>query len=79
MSVGKRLVEEMAKAVVDSPEEVQVEEISGMRGTILKLRVAPDNVGQIIGRQGRLANAMRVILGAVSAKEDRWLRLEIME
>lgn len=80
-AVGGRLVEDMAKALVDIPEQVQVQvrEIRGTNVMIFELQVAPNERGQVIGRQGRLADAMRDILAAVSVKEHRWLKLKILE
>lgn len=75
----KQLAEDMAKALVDTPEQVQVGEVEGTRMTIFELRVAPNERGQVIGRQGRLADAMRDILWAAGRKENRRLKLEILE
>jgi predicted RNA-binding protein YlqC (UPF0109 family) len=60
----KDLVEEIAKALVDSPDSVTVKEVQGERVTVLELRVAPDDIGKIIGKQGRTARCIRTILGA---------------
>jgi hypothetical protein len=73
------LVEKMAKALVDNPEEVKVKEVVGTSIIVLELRVAPADLGKVIGRQGRLANAMRCILAAAGMKEKRRLKLEILE
>lgn len=75
----KQLVEDMAKALVDIPEQVQVREVRGTRVTVFELRVASTDIGKIIGRQGRLADAMRHILTAAGTKEHRWFRLEILD
>jgi len=73
------LVEKMAKALVDNPEEVKVKEVVGTSVIVLELRVAPADLGKVIGRQGRLADAMRCILAAAGVKEKRRLKLEILE
>ena len=75
----KQLVEDIAKALVDSPEEVLVREISGEQATILELRVAPGDLGKVIGKQGRTARSIRTLLGAASMKLNRRFTLEILE
>ena len=62
------LVEEIAKALVDNPEEVSVTEIEGEQTTVLELRVAQPDLGKVIGKQGRTARAIRTILGAAGMK-----------
>jgi len=74
----KALIEYMAKALVDDPDSVRVEEIEGTSATIYELRVAPDDMGRVIGKQGRVANAMRVILRAAAARQGRRVTLEIV-
>lgn len=69
----------MAQALVDNPEEVLVSEIEGNQTTVLELQVAKSDLGKIIGKQGRNAQAMRTILGAVSAKIRKRVVLEIVE
>ena len=76
---AKQLVENLAKALVDSPEEVSVNEVSGESSSVIQLKVAKRDLGKIIGKQGRNANAMRRILGAVATKEKKSLVLEILE
>ena len=76
---AKELVENLAKALVDSPEEVVVKEVWGEKASVIQLKVAKDDVGKVIGKQGRNANAMRRILGAAGTKENRSLVLEILE
>jgi hypothetical protein len=76
---AKELVEHLAKALVDSPEEVSVNEVWGERSSVIQLRVAKQDLGKVIGKQGRNANAMRRILGAAATKEKRSLILEILE
>lgn len=75
----KQLVEMMAKALVDKPEEVEVTEIEGEQTTVIELKVAKDDLGKIIGKQGRTARAMRTILGAASTKIRKRSVLEIIE
>ena len=75
----KGLVEEIAKALVDQPEEVSVNEVQGERVTVLELKVAPGDVGKVIGKQGRTARSIRTLLGAAGMKLDRKFNLEILE
>ena len=75
----KELVELMAKALVDQPDQVEVAEVDGEQTTVLELRVAKDDLGKVIGKQGRTAQSMRTILGAVSTKLKKRSVLEILE
>ncbi|MEO7142646.1 MAG: KH domain-containing protein [Bryobacteraceae bacterium] len=75
----KELVEEIAKALVDLPGEVSVREISGEQVTVLELRVAPSDLGKVIGKQGRTARSIRTLLGAAGMKLNRRFTLEILE
>ncbi len=75
----KDLVEYLAKALVDNPEEVKVTEVEGESATVLELSVAKTDLGKVIGRQGKTARAMRTILGASSAKLGKKSILEIVE
>ena len=75
----KDLVAEIAKALVDSPEEVTVREIQGEQVTVLELRVAPTDLGKVIGKQGRTARSIRTLLGAAGMKLNRRFTLEILE
>ena len=75
----KKLVEDIAKALVDSPDEVSVRELEGEQNTILELRVAPGDLGKVIGKQGRTARSIRTLLGAASMKLNRRYTLEILE
>jgi len=75
----KDLVEEIAKALVDIPEEVVVRELQGEQVTVLELRVAPGDLGKVIGKQGRTARSIRTILGAAGMKLSRRFTLEILE
>ncbi len=75
----KELVEEIAKALVDHPEGVQVKAVEGSQVTVLELRVHPEDLGKVIGRQGRTAKAIRTLLGAAGMKLHKRFTLEILE
>jgi predicted RNA-binding protein YlqC (UPF0109 family) len=75
----KELVEAIAKALVDHPENVQVKSVDGEQVTVLELRVHPDDLGKVIGRQGRTAKSMRTILSAAGTKLRKRLTLEILD
>ena len=75
----KDLIERIARALVDKPEDVMVTAIEGNQATVLELKVAKEDVGKIIGKQGRTARSLRTIIGAASAKERRRVVLEIVE
>jgi predicted RNA-binding protein YlqC (UPF0109 family) len=75
----KELVTYMASSLVDYPDQVQVAEVEGEQTTVLELRVAKEDLGKVIGRQGRTARAMRTILGAASSKAKKRSVLEILE
>ncbi|HVJ09160.1 MAG TPA: KH domain-containing protein [Acidisarcina sp.] len=75
----QELVAEIARALVDDPGAVVVESVQHDENTILKLRVAPQDVGKVIGKQGRTARSMRTILGAVSMKLHHRFTLDILE
>ncbi|MDA8137589.1 MAG: KH domain-containing protein [Desulfobacteraceae bacterium] len=75
----KEIIEIIAQALVDQPHFVSVQEIGGPNTSILELKVAKTDIGKIIGKQGRTADAMRTILSAVSAKTKKRTVLEIME
>ncbi|MBL8176270.1 MAG: KH domain-containing protein [Bryobacterales bacterium] len=75
----RQLVEEIAKSLVDTPDEVVVKEVSGEHATVIELRVAPSDLGKVIGKQGRTARAMRTLLGASGMKLNRRFSLEILE
>ena len=74
----KELVEYIAKSLVDDPSQVSVTEIQGATSVILELRVAPEDMGRVIGKNGRVANAMRTLLRAVAAKQGKRVTLEIV-
>jgi uncharacterized protein len=75
----KELIEFMARALVDNPDQVDVSEIEGEQTSVLELRVAKEDLGKVIGKQGRTARAMRTILSAASAKIRKRSVLEIIE
>ncbi|MBI5582617.1 MAG: KH domain-containing protein [Deltaproteobacteria bacterium] len=75
----KELVLYIAKALVDHPEQVEVNEIEGEQTSVIELKVAKDDLGKIIGKQGRTARAMRTILSASSTKIKKRSVLEIIE
>ncbi|MBE9522336.1 MAG: KH domain-containing protein [Proteobacteria bacterium] len=75
----KELIEYIAKVLVDNPDEVKVTELEGKQTSVIELRVAKEDLGKVIGKQGRTARAMRTILGAASAKMKKRSVLEILE
>ncbi|PIR24805.1 MAG: RNA-binding protein [Deltaproteobacteria bacterium CG11_big_fil_rev_8_21_14_0_20_42_23] len=75
----KQLVETMAKALVDKPEAVEVTEVEGEQTTVVELRVAKEDLGKIIGKEGRTARSLRTILSAASTKIRKRSVLEILE
>ena len=75
----RQLVEEMVKALVDAPDKVSVEAVEHSDGTVLNLRVAPEDLGKVIGKQGRTARSLRTIVGAASTKVRKRYSLEILE
>lgn len=75
----KTLVEVMARALVDKPEEVQVTEVEGEQTTVIELKVAKEDLGKVIGKEGRTARSLRTILGAASTKLRKRSVLEIIE
>lgn len=75
----KDLIEYIAKLLVDYPEEVEIYEVDGERTTILELRVAEEDLGKVIGKNGRTARSMRTILSAAATKLNKRAVLEIIE
>lgn len=75
----KELISFIAQALVDFPNEVTVSEVEGNQTTVLELKVAKEDLGKVIGKQGRTAQAMRTILSAVSSKIKKRTVLEIIE
>ena len=76
---GEELVREIARALVDEPAAVEVQSVGRDENTVLKLQVAPQDVGKVIGKQGRTARSVRTILGAVSMKLHHRYTLDILE
>jgi len=75
----KELIEYIAKSLVDDPSQVQVDEIEGTTSVVLELHVAPEDMGRIIGKKGRVADAMRTLVRVVAAKQGKRVTLEIVE
>ncbi|WP_294156406.1 KH domain-containing protein [uncultured Clostridium sp.] len=74
----KELVEYMAKSLVDNPESVSVNEVDGEQSLILELKVAPEDMGKIIGKQGRIAKAIRTVVKAAAVKQHKRVIVEII-
>lgn len=75
----KELLDYLAKALVDHPEDVQIEMIEGERSVILQLKVHPDDVGKVIGKQGRIAQALRTLVKAAATKQGKNAIVEILD
>lgn len=75
----KDLIEYVARSLVDNPDAVQVKEVEGEQTSVIELKVAKEDLGKVIGKQGRTARAMRTILGAASTKMRKRSVLEILE
>ncbi|HAE62841.1 MAG TPA: KH domain-containing protein [Eubacteriaceae bacterium] len=75
----KELVEILAKSLVDHPEKVEVAEIKKDQTIILELHVSPDDMGKVIGKQGRIAKAIRTVIKAAATKENKRVILEIIQ
>ena len=75
----KELLETLAKALVDEPDKVEVSVIEGEKSVILQLKVADDDIGKVIGKQGRIAKALRTIIKASSVKEGKKAVVEILD
>ena len=73
------LVEHIVRKLVDKPENVKVSEISGEQATIIELRVAPEDLGKVIGKEGRTARSIRTLVHAAASKEHKRAVLEILE
>ncbi|EKQ53974.1 MULTISPECIES: KH domain-containing protein [Clostridium] len=74
----KELVEFMAKSLVDNPDAVTVNEVNGEQSIILELKVAPEDMGKIIGKQGRIAKAIRTVIKAAAVKQNKRVIVEII-
>jgi predicted RNA-binding protein YlqC (UPF0109 family) len=75
----KELIEYIVKTLADVPSQVRVDEVEGTSSVVLELRVAPEDMGRIIGRKGRVANAMRTLLRVLGGKQGKRVTLEIVE
>ena len=75
----KDLVEVIAKSLVDNPSEVHVNEIQGEQDLILELRVSPEDMGKVIGKQGRIAKAIRTVVKAAALNKDQKIVVEIID
>jgi len=73
------LVKAIAKALVDNPEMVSVNEVEGSQSIIIELRVSPDDMGKVIGKQGRIAKAIRTVVKAAATKENKRVVVEILQ
>jgi uncharacterized protein len=74
----RELVEVIARSLVDNPESVQVKEVSGEQSIILELKVAPEDMGKVIGKQGRIAKAIRTVVKAAATKQNKRVVVEII-
>ncbi len=79
MSAMKQIVETTARALVDNPDKVQVKEVEGEKTIVIELRVDPAELGKVIGKQGRIARALRTLLSAMGRKTGKRVVLEILE
>ncbi len=75
----KELIELIARSLVDDPDNVQVSQLDGEQSSIIELKVAQEDIGKVIGKQGRTAQAIRVILGAAGMKLKKRFNLELIE
>lgn len=75
----KELVEQIVKKLVDNPDKVFVSEVSGEQSTIIELRVAPEDLGKVIGKEGRTARSIRTLVQAAASKDHKRAVLEILE
>lgn len=75
----KELLETIAKSLVDYPEEVSVNEVEGEKSVILELKVSREDMGKVIGKQGRIAKAIRTVVKAAAVKESRRVTVEIIQ
>lgn len=75
----KLLLEHIAKALVDEPDQVSVSQVDGERMIVLELKVAPEDMGKVIGKQGRIAKAIRTVVSAAAIKENKRVVVEIVQ
>ena len=74
-----KLVEAIAKSLVDNPDGVVVSETTGRQGTVIRLKVDPGDMGKVIGKQGRIAKAFRTVVNAAATKENKQVTVEIVK
>ncbi len=74
----KPLIEYLVKSLVDDPDQVDIQEVPGEEATTYEVRVAPDDLGKVIGKQGRIANALRTVAKAAAMKEKKKVYVEIV-
>ncbi len=72
------LVRDILKAIVDNPDAVEVKEVEGERASIIEIKVAPDDVGKVIGREGRIINSLRQIVRAAAGKDNKRITIELL-
>ncbi|MDK2822155.1 MAG: uncharacterized protein PWQ67_1201 [Clostridia bacterium] len=75
----RELVEFLAKSLVDNPDQVKVNEVEGERSVVLELTVAPEDMGKVIGKQGRIAKAIRTVVKAAAARQGKKVVVEILQ
>ena len=75
----KELLETIVRALVDNPDDISVNEVEGEKSLILELRVAPGDMGKVIGKQGRIAKAIRTVMKAAAVKENKRVVVEIIQ
>ena len=75
----KELLEHIAKALVDDPDQVEIKQVENERLIVLELRVAPEDMGKVIGKQGRIAKAVRTVVNAAAIKENKRVVVEIVQ
>ncbi len=75
----KELLEHIAKALVDDPDQVEIKQVENERLIVLELRVAPEDMGKVIGKQGRIAKAVRTVINAAAIKENKRVVVEIVQ
>lgn len=79
MSGLKELLHFLAASIVDEPDKIEIEEVVEAEKTVLRLRVAPDDMGKVIGRQGKTANAIRALLSVAAVKRGTWFSMDIVD
>lgn len=75
----KQLLEHIARALVDNPEQVEVKQVESDRYIVLELKVAPEDMGKVIGKQGRIAKAVRAVVSIAAIKENKRVEVEIVQ